>query len=117
MSSGAFLRKVLLKKGFIETWVRWIMVCVSTKYKVSVNRNGVGSINPSRGIGQGDPPSLYLFTLVVDVLLAMVSSVVSRGCIRGMKMKRNCPTVSYLLFADDSIFFLHARGREWKDFS
>lgn len=39
----------------------------------------------------------------------MVSKAVNKGQLRGVKMAIDCPTISHLLFADDSlVFFLEA---------
>lgn len=38
----------------------------------------------------------------------MVEDAVSSGRVIGIKLARNCPTLSHLLFADDSLFFFRA---------
>lgn len=53
-----YLKEVLLKLGFSELWVSWIMMCVSSvEYHVLVNHDRVGPISPSRGLRHGDPLS------------------------------------------------------------
>lgn len=104
-----FLRECLLKKGFCEKWVQWVTQCVST-VSFSVNFNGEPQpfFKPTRGIRRGDPLSPYLFILVADVLSNLMKTTVDDGTIRGIKLNSGCPTLSHLLFADDSIFFLYS---------
>lgn len=46
-----FLRGVLVKLGFNDTWVRWMMMCVSSvTYSVLMNFDRVGPITPGRGL-------------------------------------------------------------------
>ncbi|XP_058777081.1 uncharacterized protein LOC131651432, partial [Vicia villosa] len=46
-----FLRGVLQKMGFAETWIKWMMMCVtSVNYSVLVNADSVGPIQPGRGL-------------------------------------------------------------------
>ncbi|XP_058764318.1 uncharacterized protein LOC131637728 [Vicia villosa] len=53
-----FLRGVLLRMGFDENWIHWLMMCVSSvHYSVLVNSDRIGPIIPGRGLRQGDPLS------------------------------------------------------------
>lgn len=51
----SFLEAVMRRLGFYDRWVDLIMECIRTvSYAVIVNGQPVGSIQPSRGIHQGD---------------------------------------------------------------
>jgi hypothetical protein len=60
---------------------------------------------PSRGIRQGDPISPYLFLLYTEGLSCLLNARQNSGALSGIRNGRYGPTISHLLFADDSIFF------------
>ena len=75
-----YLKEVMLKMGFCEQWVKWIMMCIETvDYSVLVNQNFVGPIIPGRGLRQGDPLSPYLFILCAEGLYALIKQGEVRG--------------------------------------
>jgi hypothetical protein len=100
--------------GFAPRWIRLIMMCVTTvKYAVLVNGNPCGSINPSRGIRQGDPISPYLFILCAEGLSAMIEKANMEGLITGVPTSKHGPRISHLLFADDSLLFCRSTRSQW----
>lgn len=103
-----FLQACLLKMGFCEEWVKMVMQCVTTvSYNIKINGVSLPYFQPTRGIRQGDPLSPYLFIIVANVLSHMLKQAIQTGTICGIRLNRNCPTLSHLLFANDSIFFFH----------
>ncbi|GJR84770.1 reverse transcriptase [Tanacetum coccineum] len=82
------------------------------KHEVMVNGDSVGVIKPQRGLRQGDPISPYLFIIIADVLSRQISRAMTLGTLSGIKMARNCPLISHIFFADDSLFFLKASHAE-----
>lgn len=97
-----YLRAVMERMGFHDTWIRWIMLCVeSVNYSVLVNQELVGPIIPGRAIRQGDPLSPYLFILCAEDLSNLIQHAERRGDLYGAKICRGAPTVTHLVFADD----------------
>lgn len=85
------------------------MLCISSvSYQVLINGEAKGQINPSRGLRQGDLFSPFLFIILTEALTAQLRGAEEEGRITGLKIARDCPTISHLLFADDSLFFCKA---------
>ncbi|KAG7548646.1 Reverse transcriptase domain [Arabidopsis suecica] len=103
------IEELLRKMGFCEKWISWMMWCISTvQYRVLLNGQPRGLIIPERGLRQGDPLSPYLFILCTEVLIANIRKAEHEKLITGIKISTASPSVSHLLFADDSLFFCKA---------
>ena len=62
-----------IKLRMDERWVQLAMEMVcTTSYSIQVNREPKGFVQPTRGIKQGDPLSLYLFFLCVEGFSRMI---------------------------------------------
>lgn len=99
----------MVKKGFYAQWINQITM---VNYSVLVNQEVMGPINPARGLGQRDPLSPYLFILCVEGLTSLIRRAESRGDIHGTRICRGAPSISHLLFADDSFLFFRATQKE-----
>ena len=108
-----FLEALLLKMGLSRKWVCLIIQCVSTvSYSLILNGEHMPPFRPQRGLRQGDPLSPYLFILLIDALSSLLTNAVEDRQIQGIKLSRSCPTLSHLLFADDSLFFSKATKKD-----
>lgn len=87
---------------------------MSNQLSFSIKFNGepLPYFRPSRGLRQGDPLSPYLFILMANVLSFLIRTTVEDESFRGIKLNRHCPTLTHLLFADDSIFFVDGKITE-----
>ena len=104
-----FLEGVLLKLGFNQRWTSWVMECVcSVKYSVRCNGELLKQFIPTRGLRQGDPLSPYLFLFIANGLVALMNKKIRDGVLTPVKIVRNSPGISNLLFADDSLIFSKA---------
>jgi hypothetical protein len=80
--------------------------CVTTVHNcVFFNGIDLSPFHPSRVLCQGDPLSPYLFLLVADCLSTLMKSYEKQGLISGIRVSRRAPSITHLLFADDSMLF------------
>ncbi|KAM6552325.1 hypothetical protein CsatB_002133 [Cannabis sativa] len=108
-----FLRRVLEAFGFCDAFVNLVMQCVSTvSYSVLLNGKPLKKIIPGRGLRQGDPMSPYLFLLCNDILSRILDRAQDRGDLHGIKISKNAPAISHLMFADDTLLFARANTME-----
>ena len=76
----------------------------SVQYPVHFNAVETNSFSPTRGLRQGDPLSPYLFLIVAEGLSCMLRGAEERRELERIKICREAPTISHLLFTDDSYF-------------
>jgi hypothetical protein len=104
---------MMLILGFHRRWVDLVMKCVtSVKYRIRVNGELSEEFTPKRGLRQGDPISPYLFLLCAEGFSSLLAKAEEEGKIGGVSVCRNAPSVSHLLFADDSLILCRATEEE-----
>jgi hypothetical protein len=76
----------LLKFGFHPKWVNQIMACVtSVNFSIRINGDLTDKFKPSRGLGQGDPLSPYMFLFVAEGLTKILQRVVYNKELQDLK--------------------------------
>jgi hypothetical protein len=89
------------------------MQCVTTvNYHALLNNNRVGPITPLCGLHQGDPLSPCLYIICSEGLTSYICNFESRGLLHGVRICRESPYISYLLFVDDNFLFCKASSSE-----
>ena len=108
-----FLNGMMIKLGFLEVWVDRVMSCVSTpSFSVRINGKAFGNITPSWGICQGDPLSPYLFLICAEGFTSLLAKTEIEVRLHGVAVCRSAPSITNLLFADDSLIFCQANKDE-----
>ncbi|XP_033132135.1 uncharacterized protein LOC103836135 [Brassica rapa] len=93
MMEWSFIKAIMRKMGFSETWITWLMQCItSVKYKVLMNGQPRGNIVPGRGLRQGDPLSPFMFILCTEALASLLNHAENQWKITGMGVTRACPS-------------------------
>ena len=82
--------------------------CKNVRYQVKVNGEVSETFLPQRGLRQGDPLSPYLFLLCAEAFSALLKKGERDGAIAGVRICHRAPSISHLLFADDSLILIHA---------
>ncbi|KAL0457897.1 UNVERIFIED_CONTAM: putative mitochondrial protein [Sesamum latifolium] len=99
-----FLRKVLEKLGFPQSFTDLIMHCVSSvTYSFMLSGKQFGFLTPQRGLRQGDPLSPYLYLICTEALSSLLYRAEEHEELRGVVVCRTAPKISHLLFADDTL--------------
>jgi len=105
----AFLSGMMVRLGFPEDWINRVMSCVTTpSFSVRINGKAYGNIIPSRRLCQGDPLSPYLFLLCAKGFTSLLSKAEYERQLHGVQICRRVPSISNLLFVDDSLIFYQA---------
>ncbi|GAA0153979.1 hypothetical protein LIER_12088 [Lithospermum erythrorhizon] len=111
-----FLKAIMLKLGFCRLFVDWVMCLVSSvSYSFLINGAPRGSLRPSRGIRQGDLFSPYLFLLCAEGLTCLLGDAEERKPLIGIHVSREIPSISHILFVDDTMIFNRAGRDETMD--
>ncbi|KAA3474991.1 reverse transcriptase [Gossypium australe] len=106
------LKEIMGKMGFDPNWISSIMNCISiVSYSVILNGQIGDTFHPSIGLRQGDPLSPFLFLICGEGLSSLMRKATNEGLLKGVKVSRRGPQISYLLFADDCILFGEANER------
>lgn len=105
----SFIRETLSDAGINEDWCRNIMHCIETT-RMSILWNGEPTdwFKPSRGIRQGDAMSPFIFVLCIEKLSHMIKEEVANGRWKGVKLTKDGPMITHLMFADDMTLFSEA---------
>ena len=102
----SFLLAILEKLGFNPIWLSWIGICISfTSFSILLNGSPFGFFSFGRGLRQGDPLSPFLFILGFEVFSRLMSKEERNGCLKRLRIARNCPPIHHLLFTDDLLIF------------
>ena len=105
----SFQERILHQLGLCYDFVQLISKCIRTaSYKFKVNGSYTDSVIPGRGLHKGDPISPYPFLLCAEGFSALLHQAEQVGNLKGIRVASSAPTVSHLLFVDDSLLFFEA---------
>ena len=105
----SFVDRSLSAWGFSEDFQRIILSCLSSvEYSLLINGDQSESFSPNRGLRQGDPLSPYLFILCSEFVTRLINKEEEEGRIKGIKICRDSPSVSHLMYADDLLVVCRA---------
>lgn len=111
--SWNFLLNIIEQMGFPKIWLRYIGQCIQTmKYAINFNGNVSPYFTPNKGLRQACPLSPFLFILTQHAFSSAPKSCFIQNQQLGIKIAKNAPTLSHLMYADDCILFTKATTRD-----
>lgn len=111
------MRNVLCSPGFHNTTMELILSCISfTSVSLLFNGGQFEEFQHSKGLRQGDPISLYIFILCMELLSSFINKKCEDGYWDKVKASRNGPGFSHIFFADDLLLFAKANQKNCETF-
>ncbi|PKI46740.1 hypothetical protein CRG98_032880 [Punica granatum] len=105
----SFIITVLRQFGFHDKFFAWIHQCISiSAMSILINGSPHGYFSPKRGLRQGDPISLYLFIISMEILSHLMYRAKEQGAIRGIQIYIGASKISHLMFANDLLILVRA---------
>jgi hypothetical protein len=105
---------ILLSIGFEVKLIGWIMSCVSiASFAVLINGEVSDYLKIWRGLHQGFPLSPYLFILIMEGLILMLSRGSDDHSLSGIKVIEFLKIIQ-LMFFDDVLLMSKAYPLDWK---
>lgn len=110
-----FLELTLKDFSFPQSILTLIMNCItSSSLSIKWNNEKFESFVPKRGLRQGDPMSPYLFVLCMEKLSLLIQETEIARKWLPVKISKDDPAISQLLFADDCFLFTQAKTSQVK---
>jgi hypothetical protein len=101
--------QVMKQKGFPERWMQWIQgILNSGTSSVLLNGTPGKVFHYRRGVRQGDPLSLLLFILVVDLLQSILNKAKDNGILRLPLHVGYTTDFSIIQYVDDTLLIMKA---------
>jgi len=92
-------------------WEGWMKPCLFGGHMpILVNGSSMKDINAQRGLMQGDPLAPFLFLLVAEGFIGLMTNAVNCNLFNGFEIKRGGVVISYLQYVDDTLW---RRGWKW----
>ncbi|XP_022026958.1 uncharacterized protein LOC110927989 [Helianthus annuus] len=100
-----FLFSVMDQMGFPQLWCKRIRgVLTSVRSSISVYGPPTFEFECQKGIRQGDHVSPFLFIIVMEAFWGLIKKASYIGAFDGVRLPKNGPVLSHLLYADDAMF-------------
>ena len=99
-----FIQDTLLQMRLPSQLIAVIMHCVSScSLNILWNGEPSGAFQPTRGLRQGDPLSLYLFVACMERLSQLIETYCLEGKWKAIPITRGGTRISHLMFAYDVV--------------